>query len=752
MGHLRPEFILIGDALRNFLLHPNEFVRGAVLRFLHKVSDAELLRQLLAPILANLKYNDEYVKRHAAVLVGRLARDVPGFAADVAEHAVEAFSAETNQRVLTAMLYAAYAASPREAANLTVNVKTFFPTDMKLALLRVAARCFRQFREFRAQLLEKVAEFCEDDAPPVRMQAASVLRKLSNKPEAIRTTAAAYCELLHALADENFRAFIVQELIEMVEESPRVMAPFALEMAQGAMVSGALHARLLGELVQLVTPENAAALVSIVATKEKGNLEALRVLLARFPAVAAVIADQIALFAADAKLAVAEPASLLLQDCGLAGARRECFQGFCSVLEMSPHATALARGIWAVSEFAPDADEAAALLTRYANFTEVPTAPATVVGSDGSYATRRPAGVDRNLRVLLAEGNEFLGLALVSGLVRLQLRGATVADMDSIIKAVLGFTSVEKNARDICRLWLAAGKQPALRTVLADAAVGAFDGRRRAVLNANREPPEKAVSAAEALQFAALLRTPDPVPVKPAVTTELPVCQLTGPSDSLYVEAGCTLRRFDRVYHFAIWNRTKSTLTNVLFEFTTTGAVSILQRNELLSLAPGGTGQFDLAVLISAGSCGTLFGAVSFDFAGAAGSDHQLLPLAPIEIDPFFSFEPVSIPQEEFRDKWAVSLWERRIDIDTEGEDPLQYLDRLAEKFRFFVVTPREQLEVTARNANFIAANLFTKSFFGEEVELNVSAKKQDSGRITGVLRIRSPDEQLAYLFGKLIQ
>jgi coatomer subunit beta len=172
----------------------------------------------------------------------------------------------------------------------------------------------------------------------------------------------------------------------------------------------------------------------------------------------------------------------------------------------------------------------------------------------------------------------------------------------------------------------------------------------------------------------------------------------------------------------------------------------------LISLAAGASGQFNLAVLISAGACGTLFGAVSFDFAGAAGSDHQLLPLAPIEIDPFFSFEPVAIPQQEFREKWAVSLWERRIDIDTEEGDPLRYLERLAERFRFFVVTPREQLEVTARNANFIAANLFTRSLFGEEVELNVSAKRQESGRITGVLRIRSPDEQLAYLFGKLIQ
>jgi hypothetical protein len=99
-----------------------------------------------------------------------------------------------------------------------------------------------------------------------------------------------------------------------------------------------------------------------------------------------------------------------------------------------------------------------------------------------------------------------------------------------------------------------------------------------------------------------------------------------------------------------------------------------------------------------------------------------------------------------------LSTWERMVNLDTEETELIEYLERLARKFKFYIVTPREQLEVTARHAKFVAANLFTKSLFGEEVELNVSAKKQTNGKITGVLRLRSPDEQLAFLFGKLIQ
>jgi vesicle coat complex subunit len=143
---------------------------------------------------------------------------------------------------------------------------------------------------------------------------------------------------------------------------------------------------------------------------------------------------------------------------------------------------------------------------------------------------------------------------------------------------------------------------------------------------------------------------------------------------------------------------------------------------------------------------------VSFDFAGAGGSDHQLLPLSPIDIDPFFSFEPTPVTQSAFREKWAESTWERKIDIQTEETDLLTYLKGVAGKFKFFIITPMEQLKVTAASARFIAANLFTKSLFGEEVEMNVSAKVGENGKIGGFLRIRSQDEQLAFLFGKLIQ
>lgn len=756
MGKMRPEFILITDAIRKLLLHPNEYIRGAALRYLYKTNDKEILSQLMSPILTNLTHHHEYVRRHAAILVGRLARDIPSFTDDISESIIEVFSTEADQRTLIAMLYSAYQGNPREAANLTINMNQFYSTDMKLAILNVAVKTYRNYPHLRAKFLETVVDFCDDESVAVRLQSAFVLRKLSNSPAAIRTTANAYCELLSTIVDENLRAFVVQELLEMIDDNRSLMSPFTLEMAQGTNVTGNLRMKLLNELVNLVTEENSAALVPLVASKEDVSLEALKRLLLRFPTtVCSPIAEQIGGYVNDSDLTVADPSSILLKDCGIAGARKEAFRVFCSALEISTFQAILSRAIWSVAEFCEDVNSAADILSSYADFSEEVSSPQisanTIVNEDGTYVTKTQVTREgNNLRSMLQEGDSYLALSLISALIRLKLRGSEVGNIDQVVKSVLSFTGVEKNARDICNLWLSASNSN-FSELFEKSTKNSFYERSTSIEDSRNEQV-KIIKADEPLQFSVLLNQTENVPVTKTDTKTLPIIQLTGPSDTLYVEANCSLRKFDRVYHFFIYNRTESTLTNILFEFTTIGSVSILQRNDLLALAPNGSSTFDLPVMISSGSCGTLFGAVSFDFAGASGSDHQLLPLSPIEIDPFFCFEPTPLSQTSFREKWSESVWERKVDIQTDENDLLDYLKHIATNFKFNIITPMKQIEVTAKNAGFIAANLFTRSLFNEEVEANVSAKIDENNKISGFIRIRSPDEQLAFLFGKLIQ
>jgi coatomer subunit beta len=68
-GKLLPEMILVCNALRNNLIHPNEYIRGSTLRFLCKLREPELLEPLVPTIKLCLSHRHAYVRRNAVLAV-----------------------------------------------------------------------------------------------------------------------------------------------------------------------------------------------------------------------------------------------------------------------------------------------------------------------------------------------------------------------------------------------------------------------------------------------------------------------------------------------------------------------------------------------------------------------------------------------------------------------------------------------------------------------------------------------------------
>ena len=68
-GKLMQEMILVCDAYRKDLQHPNEFIRGSTLRFLCKLKEPELLEPLMEPIRSCLEHRHSYVRRNAVLAI-----------------------------------------------------------------------------------------------------------------------------------------------------------------------------------------------------------------------------------------------------------------------------------------------------------------------------------------------------------------------------------------------------------------------------------------------------------------------------------------------------------------------------------------------------------------------------------------------------------------------------------------------------------------------------------------------------------
>lgn len=73
-GKLMQEMILVCDAYRKDLQHPNEFLRGSTLRFLCKLKEPELLEPLMPAIRACLEHRHSYVRRNAVLAIFTIYR------------------------------------------------------------------------------------------------------------------------------------------------------------------------------------------------------------------------------------------------------------------------------------------------------------------------------------------------------------------------------------------------------------------------------------------------------------------------------------------------------------------------------------------------------------------------------------------------------------------------------------------------------------------------------------------------------
>ena len=67
-GVLLHEMILVCNALKNNITHPNEYIRGSTLRFLCKIKEQEILESLIPSITDNLQHRHSSAHTHCAPL------------------------------------------------------------------------------------------------------------------------------------------------------------------------------------------------------------------------------------------------------------------------------------------------------------------------------------------------------------------------------------------------------------------------------------------------------------------------------------------------------------------------------------------------------------------------------------------------------------------------------------------------------------------------------------------------------------
>jgi coatomer subunit beta len=228
------------------------------------------------------------------------------------------------------------------------------------------------------------------------------------------------------------------------------------------------------------------------------------------------------------------------------------------------------------------------------------------------------------------------------------------------------------------------------------------------------------------------------------------VHQLTGFADPVYCEAYVRLAGYDILLELSLINRTDTTLTNVTVELSTMGDLRLVERPAPLTLGPRDSTTIRANIKVSSTETGHIFGTVVYDStAPGAASDKNVnvVNLAELHVDILDYLHPAVCSDAAFRSMWADFEWENKVTVNTNINGLQEFVAHIARMTNMRVLTPIQALAGT----NFLAANLYARSIFGEDALVNISVESRPDSGIRGHMRIRAKTQGVALSLGDKI-
>ncbi|KAK3318901.1 adaptin N terminal region-domain-containing protein [Apodospora peruviana] len=224
------------------------------------------------------------------------------------------------------------------------------------------------------------------------------------------------------------------------------------------------------------------------------------------------------------------------------------------------------------------------------------------------------------------------------------------------------------------------------------------------------------------------------------------VVQLTGFSDPVYAEAYVKVHQFDIVLDVLLVNQTTDTLQNLSVEFATLGDLKVVERPTTQNLGPHDFANVQCTIKVSSTDTGVIFGNVVYD--GAHSTDTNVVILNDLHVDIMDYIQPATCTETQFRNMWTEFEWENKVNINSKAKTLRDFLDQLMACTNMNCLTPEASLK---GDCQFLSANLYARSVFGEDALANLSIEKEgEDGPITGFVRIRSRSQGLALSLGSL--
>lgn len=234
-GKLLHEMILVCDAYRRDLQHPNEYIRGCTLRFLCKLKEPELVEPLMPSILACLDHRHAYVRRNAVLAIFTIYKNFEHLIPDAPERMLNYLEQEQDpsckRNAFLMLLHVSQGTAVEYLSRCIDDVDTFSET-MQLVVVELIHKVFRSHPTEKVKFIRCVFSLLNSTSSSVRYEAATTLITLSGASPAIRASASCYIDLILKESDNNAKLVILNSLIGLRAQHEKILQELIMDVVR----------------------------------------------------------------------------------------------------------------------------------------------------------------------------------------------------------------------------------------------------------------------------------------------------------------------------------------------------------------------------------------------------------------------------------------------------------------------------------------------------------------------------------------
>ncbi len=218
-GELKEEMVLVCNAIRNDLIHANEYIRGRTLRLLCRMRYFKIIEPLIESILKNLSHRHAYVRRNAVTCVYSIFKtfgpDVIPQASVEIEQLLMIEGDLSTKRIAFIMLSNCDIDRAISYALSVEDQVTSLGDVFQLALLELVRKASRQRPNHKNALMRIPFYLASGSSPAVTFECGEILSDYGTSASSAHVATQAYVHLLNSQPDNNVKLVVLEKLERM---------------------------------------------------------------------------------------------------------------------------------------------------------------------------------------------------------------------------------------------------------------------------------------------------------------------------------------------------------------------------------------------------------------------------------------------------------------------------------------------------------------------------------------------------------